>query len=244
MLIWVKKSMLEVKSIHVFYGDLYVVKDVSLSVKEGKIVSILGSNGAGKTTLLKAVSGFVPVAEGEIIFKSNEISKLKPYELVRQGIVLVPEGRRIFNRMKVIENLELGAYSYYRRKNMHEIKRRIEEIHNLFPILKGRRNQIAGSLSGGEQQMLAIGRALMSMPSLLLLDEPSVGLAPLVAREIFNNISRLSVTGVTMLLVEQNARAALKISTYVYVLRTGVVVAEGTPEELLQGKKIKQAYLS
>jgi branched-chain amino acid transport system ATP-binding protein len=243
MPIWVKKNMLEVKSIHVFYRDLYVVKDISLSVKEGKIVSILGSNGAGKTTLLKAVSGFVPVAKGEITFKNKEISKLKPYELVRQGIVLVPEGRRIFNRMKVIENLELGAYSYYGRKNMHEIKRRIEEIHHLFPILKGRRNQIAGSLSGGEQQMLAIGRALMSMPSLLLLDEPSVGLAPLVTREIFTNINRLSDTGVTMLLVEQNARAALKISTYVYVLGTGVVVTEGTPEELLQDEKIKQAYL-
>jgi branched-chain amino acid transport system ATP-binding protein len=239
----VKANMLEVKSINIFYGDLHVVKDVSIYVNEEMVVSILGSNGAGKTTLLKAVSGFVPAASGGIIFNKMPIAKLTPFQLVKRGIVLVPEGRRIFNRMKVIENLELGAYSYYRRNNLSEIKQRIDEIHDLFPVLKDRGKQLAGSLSGGEQQMLALGRALMAKPKLLLLDEPSMGLAPLVSREIFHNIEKLSHKGVTILLVEQNARAALKISDYVYVLSTGVIMTEGMPEELLRNEKIKEAYL-
>ncbi len=235
--------MLEVRGLSAYYGAIHAVKGVSISVRDGQIVSIIGANGAGKTTLLRSISGLMTSKEGSIMYNDREISGLPPSEIVEIGICQVPEGRQIFAHLTVIDNLKLGAYLYFKRGNRAEIREQLEQVFTIFPILKQRPKQIAGTLSGGEQQMLAIGRALMSRPKLLLLDEPSMGLAPLVVMEIFRVIRELHQGGTTILLVEQNARAALRIASYGYVLETGEVVLEGETAGLLENADIKRAYL-
>ena len=235
--------MLEVRGLSAYYGAIHAVKGVSISVRNGQIVSIIGANGAGKTTLLRSISGLMTSKEGSIMYNDREISGLPPSEIVEIGICQVPEGRQIFAHLTVIDNLKLGAYLYFKRGNRGEIGEQLERVFTVFPILKQRPKQIAGTLSGGEQQMLAIGRALMSRPKLLLLDEPSMGLAPLVVMEIFRVIRELHQGGTTILLVEQNARAALRIASYGYVLETGDIVLEGETVGLLENADIKRAYL-
>jgi len=235
--------MLEVRGLSAYYGAIHAIKGVSISVRNGQIVSIIGANGAGKTTLLRSISGLMTSKEGSIMYNDREISGLPPSEIVEIGICQVPEGRQIFAHLTVIDNLKLGAYLYFKRGNRSEIGEQLERVFTVFPILKQRPKQIAGTLSGGEQQMLAIGRALMSRPKLLLLDEPSMGLAPLVVMEIFRVIRELHQGGTTILLVEQNARAALRIASYGYVLETGEVVLEGETAGLLENADIKRAYL-
>jgi branched-chain amino acid transport system ATP-binding protein len=235
--------MFEVRGLSTYYGAIHAVKGVSISVRDGQIVSIIGANGAGKTTLLRSISGLMTLEEGSIMYNDREISGLPPSEIVEIGICQVPEGRQIFAHLTVIDNLKLGAYLYFKRRNRAEIGEQLERVFTIFPILKQRPKQIAGTLSGGEQQMLAIGRALMSRPKLLLLDEPSMGLAPLVVMEIFRVIRELHQGGTTILLVEQNARAALRIASYGYVLETGEVVLEGETADLLENADIKRAYL-
>jgi branched-chain amino acid transport system ATP-binding protein len=235
--------MLEIEGLNAYYGAIHALKGVSISVKDGQIVSIIGANGAGKTTLLRSISGLMPSKEGRIAYDGHDISGFPAGEIVGLGICQVPEGRQLFAHLTVMDNLKLGAYLYFRRKNRREIEEQLERVLTIFPILKQRPTQIAGTLSGGEQQMLAIGRALMSKPKLLLLDEPSMGLAPLVVREIFRVIRELHQGGTTILLVEQNARAALRIASYGYVLETGEVVLEGETVELLENEDVKQAYL-
>jgi branched-chain amino acid transport system ATP-binding protein len=235
--------MLEVKGVSAFYGVVQALKNVSLSVKEGHIVTIIGANGAGKTTLLKTISGLIPEHNGAIFYKERSLSGLLPAEIVALGICLVPEGRQIFGHLSVLDNLKLGAYLYFSRKQKDEIKENIEKVYTIFPILKNRQRQISGTLSGGEQQMLAIGRALMSRPKLMMMDEPSMGLAPLIVAEIFRVIRQLHQDGVTILLVEQNARAALKIGDFGYVLETGGIVLQGDTKVLLEDEKVKHAYL-
>lgn len=236
--------MLRVKNLDVYYGKLYTLKKVSLHIKKGEIVALIGSNGAGKTTLLSAISGIVKTSSGNIIFEGKEISQEAPEKIVKMGISHVPEGRHIFNTLTVEENIILGAYCRYSIKNRKEIKNDIQKIYNLFPKLKERKTQLAGTLSGGEQQMLAIGRALMSKPKLLLLDEPSMGLAPNIIKEVFQHIEELkNMYGLTVLLVEQNARSALKIANRGYVLETGRVILEGTAEDLLSNRDVQRAYL-
>jgi branched-chain amino acid transport system ATP-binding protein len=234
--------MLEVKGLNAYYGAIHAVKGVSISVEDGQIVSIIGANGAGKTTLLRSLSGLM-VSEGRIMYDGRDISGLTAGEIVGLGICQVPEGRQIFAHLAVIDNLKLGAYLLFKRGKGREADEQLERVFTIFPILKERLTQIAGTLSGGEQQMLAIGRALMSKPRLLLLDEPSMGLAPLVVREIFRVIRELHERGTTILLVEQNARIALRIASYGYVLETGEVVLEGATEDLLENQDVKRAYL-
>lgn len=234
--------MLEVKGLNAYYGAIHAVKGVSISVEDGQIVSIIGANGAGKTTLLRSLSGLMP-SEGRIMYDGRDISGLTAGEIVGLGICQVPEGRQIFAHLMVIDNLKLGAYLSFKRGKGREVDEQLERVFTIFPILKERPTQIAGTLSGGEQQMLAIGRALMSKPRLLLLDEPSMGLAPLVVREIFRVIRELHERGTTILLVEQNARIALRIATYGYVLETGEVVLEGATGDLLENEDVKRAYL-
>jgi branched-chain amino acid transport system ATP-binding protein len=209
----------------------------------GKVVSIIGANGAGKSTLLKSISGIMKINGGSILYKEQNIAGMPANRIVGLGISQVPEGRQIFAHLTVRDNINLGAYHYFKRSNRLEIKERIERIYQMFPILKKRSKQIAGTLSGGEQQMLAIGRALMGRPELLLLDEPSMGIAPLLVREIFNVIKQLNQSGVTILLVEQNARAALKVAHYSYVIERGEIVLEGLGAELLDNPKVKEHYL-
>jgi branched-chain amino acid transport system ATP-binding protein len=216
---------------------------VSLHVRAGEIVCLIGANGAGKTTILNTVSGLIRRAQGEIFFENSKINGLSPEKVVGAGISQVPEGRQIFGPLSVLENLQLGAYLRFKKKEKMAIGQDLERIFQLFPRLRERLTQIAGTLSGGEQQMLAIGRALMARPKLLLLDEPSMGLAPLVVRDIMNTISALRDTGVTILMVEQNARASLRISDRGYVLETGRVVLQGSSEELLNDNDVKRAYL-
>jgi branched-chain amino acid transport system ATP-binding protein len=235
--------MLEIININAYYGGIHALKDVTLKVNGGDLVTIIGANGAGKTTLLRSLSGLINSKTGRIIYDSKDITKLSPIEIVKLGICQVLEGRQIFSHLKVIDNLRLGAYLYNRKRYRKEIEKRLEDILDTFPILKEREKQIAGTLSGGEQQMLAIGRALMSGPRLLLLDEPSLGLAPLVVHESFRVIKELNSRGTTILLVEQNARAALRIATYGYVLEIGELKLEGKSEDLLNDKKVKSAYL-
>ena len=232
--------MLEVNSISVYYGVIPAVRDVTLKVEQGKIVALVGANGAGKTTTLKAIMGVLRPKKGKIIYNGLNITDLTPDRRVRMGITLVPEGRQIFSSLTVKENLMLGAYH---RKNKKAVKEDLEWIYNLFPILKERESQIAGTLSGGEQQMLALGRGLMSHPKLLLLDEPSLGLAPIVIRELYKAIRQINEHGVTILLVEQNVNIAMKIANYMYVMETGRIKAEGTPEEVMKSEDIKKAYL-
>ena len=231
---------LEVRGLKVAYGSVEALHGIDLEVRQGEIVTILGANGAGKTTALQTVSGLLRPAAGEIRFDGASTQKVKAHELVRRGIAQAPEGRRIFGTLTVRENLDLGAFTRADADGIEETRR---WIYQLFPVLEHRREQLAGTLSGGEQQMLAIGRALMSRPRLLMLDEPSMGLAPLVVKEIFGVIARVAAEGRTVLLVEQNARGALRLAHRGYVLETGRIVLEGAAEALLQNRDVQRAYL-
>lgn len=252
-LIWVVSKVakiLEIKDLVVDYGIIRAIKGINLEVEEGTIVAILGANGAGKTTTIRTVNGIVKASEGEITFKGEKITNLDPYKLASKGIIQSPEGRMILNGLTVEENLLVGAYSLKSevidgkrvsaRKRTKEV---IEEVFGLFPVLKERRKQQASTLSGGEQQMLSIGRALMGRPKLLLLDEPSLGLAPLIVKEIFNKIQQIKELGTTILIVEQNAYQTLKIADYVYVLELGKVKTKGSAAELLKDDQLIKAYL-
>ncbi len=232
--------MLEVKGIDVYYGAIHALKGLSLEVEEGSIVTLIGANGAGKTTTLKSISGLLRPRNGAIMFKGSDISKVPPEKIVGLGISQVPEGRRVFATMTVLENLEMGAYL---RKDKKGIESDLENVFTRFPRLKERRKQTAGTLSGGEQQMLAIGRALMARPELMLMDEPSMGLAPLLVKEIFEIIKDINARGTTILLVEQNANMALSIANRAYVIETGEIVLEGTAEQLINSEEVKKAYL-
>ena len=235
--------MLKIRNLQTFYGRIRVLDNVSLSVKPGEIITLIGANGAGKSTMLNCISSLIPCREGEIVFQGQRINGQQPEEVVRLGICQVPEGRQIFQPLTVQENLELGAYLRYGRRERDSIEQDLTMVFSLFPVLSERSNQVSGTLSGGEQQMLAIGRALMSRPRLLLLDEPSMGLAPKVVVDIFHTISRLRHEGLTILIVEQNARAALKIADRGYVLETGRIILQGSATELLEDHEVKRAYL-
>ena len=232
--------MLEVKNLSVHYGMIQAVRNVDFQVNEGEIVSLIGANGAGKSTILKTLSGLIHPSEGEIIYLGENIASTSAKKIVEKGLVQVPEGRHVFPGLTVKENLELGAFL---RKDKEEIQKDMEAVFERFPILKERKDQDAQTLSGGEQQMLAMGRALMSRPKLLFLDEPSMGLAPIFIREIFKIIQEIQKTGTTVLLIEQNAKMALSISNRAYVLETGSVVLSGTGQELLESDEIQKAYL-
>jgi len=232
--------MLKLNNVHVFYGAIHALKGISFEVNKGEIVTLIGSNGAGKSTCLKTISGLLKPKEGTITFHDVDLTAISAPKIVEGGISHVPEGRRIFANMTVSENLDLGAYL---RKDKEGIKKDREMVFELFPRLKERRRQVAGTLSGGEQQMLAIGRALMSRPQLLLLDEPSMGLAPILVKQIFEIIQTINSQGTTVLLVEQNARMALSIADRAYVLETGKIVLSGDAKELMQSEEVKKAYL-
>ncbi len=235
--------MLKIEGLNAYYDSISALKGVSIQVPLGKVVSIIGANGAGKSTLLKSVSGLIKSRDGRILYKEKDIAGLPANKIVGLGISQVPEGRQLFTHLTVRDNIHLGAYHYFKRRNRNEIGERIESIYQMFPILEKRSKQVAGTLSGGEQQMLAIARALMGRPELLLLDEPSMGLAPLIVREIFDVIKRLNKSGTTILLVEQNAKAALNVAHHAFVLETGEIVLEGSAKDLLGNPKVKEAYL-
>ena len=235
--------MLEIKQINTYYDRIHILKTVSVSAGSGLITAILGANGSGKTTLLKTVSGLIPPRSGNILYNGQDITSLSPEKIVALGISQVPEARQLFGPLSVLNNLRLGAYVRFRKENRREIDKDLDFLCGIFPILKSRLKQKAGNLSGGEQQMLAIARAMMSRPKLLLLDEPSLGLAPLVVEEIFREITKLQKGGTTVLLVEQNARIGLEVSHHAYVLETGRVVLEGPPSILAESETIKRAYL-
>ena len=231
---------LEIRDLHVSYGGIRALKGVSLTVEEGQIVTLIGANGAGKSTTLRAISGLEHPQSGSILYGGEELVGMPAKEIVRRGIIHVPEGRRIFPDMTVAENLRIGAFL---RKDTARIAADMEYAYALFPRLKERSWQLAGTLSGGEQQMLAVGRALMSRPKVLMMDEPSLGLAPLIVKDIFSIIRRLNEDGITVLLIEQNANAALRIADYGYVLETGTIALTGTGEELLRNESVREAYL-
>ncbi|MCS7242267.1 MAG: ABC transporter ATP-binding protein [Candidatus Caldatribacterium sp.] len=235
-----REIVLHVEDLHVFYGGIHALKGITLSVPQGSIVALIGANGAGKSTTLRAISGLVRARKGKIIFRGEDITEEPPHRIVEKGIAMVPEGRRIFPNLTVMENLLLGAYT---RRDHQELKRDLEWVFSLFPRLRERTWQKGGTLSGGEQQMLAVARALMSRPKLLMMDEPSLGLAPLLVREIFEIIRELHKGEVTILLIEQNAKAALEIAHYAYVLETGRVVLEGEGKRLLEDERVRKAYL-
>ncbi len=235
--------MLRIRNLNAGYGSLRVLKGVSLHVSPGEIVTIIGGNGSGKSTLLSSVAGLVRARDGEIVFNGSEISAASPEQIVAAGCSLVPEGRLIFDTMSVRENLMLGAYTQLRRGHGREVAADLEGIFVMFPRLRERATQLGGTLSGGEQQMLAIGRALMAQPRLIMLDEPSMGLAPIIVKGIFEEIRKLREAGNTILLVEQNARAALRIADRGYVIETGQIVLEGTAGELLNNNDVQRAYL-
>lgn len=232
--------MLNLKDVNVYYGAVHALKGLSLNVEEGEIVTLIGSNGAGKSTTIKAISGIVAVESGTIEFEGEPITGMLPHKVVGCGIVQIPEGRRVFPEMSVRENLEMGAYS---RKDRAQIGEDLDRIFDRFPRLKERETQLAATLSGGEQQMLAVGRALMARPRLLLLDEPSMGLAPILVEEVFEIIRDISADGTTILLVEQNARMALSIADRGYVLQTGEIALAGAAEDLLQDEQVRKVYL-
>ncbi|MFI4986239.1 MAG: ABC transporter ATP-binding protein [Alphaproteobacteria bacterium] len=232
--------MLELVNVNSSYGSIHVLKDVSLSVKQGQIVSLLGANGAGKTTTVRTIVGLNRSADNDIRFRGKPLGKVPPHRIVRLGIAMVPERREIFAGMSVSDNLEMGAYV---RSNAAEVRQDKERVYGLFPVLAERRDQPGGTLSGGQQQMLAIGRALMSRPSLLLLDEPTLGLAPLLVQEIFHTLVRLNEEGLTILLIEQNANQALNISEYAYILENGRVSLEGPSAALRSDPKVQESYL-
>ena len=232
--------MLKIDNLHTYYGNIHALKGISLEVNDGEIVTLIGSNGAGKTTTVKTIAGLLPAAEGDVFFKGEDITCMAPDKIVAKGISLSPEGRQVFPFMSVLENLDMGAYT---RNDKKEIKESFEEVFTLFPKLWERRAQQAGTLSGGEQQMLAIGRALMAKPKLLLLDEPSLGLAPLLVETIFTLIKKINNQGMPILLIEQNARMALMIANRGYILETGSVVLSDKAEVLLNSEEVRKAYL-
>ncbi len=233
-------AMLEVKDLHVFYGVIEAIKGISFSVEAGEVIALIGANGAGKTTTLHTITGLVPAKQGEILFDGQDLLKTPPHKIVSMGMAHVPEGRRIFSELTVLANLKLGAYT---RSDKREIEQTLEMIYEKFPRLAERRTQIAGTLSGGEQQMLAMGRALMSHPKIILMDEPSMGLSPLYVSQIFELIEEIRRTGTTVLLVEQNAKKALEIADRAYVLETGNIVLDGDAHELMENDRVKKAYL-
>lgn len=232
--------MLQVDSVDTYYGDLQALFGVSLHIEEKEVISIVGSNGAGKTTTINVISGMLRCSSGKIEFLGKRIDMLPPHRIVEEGIVQIPEGRQLFPKMKVMENLVMGAYT---RQARTRIKANLEMVLELFPILKERKDQLAGSLSGGEQQMLAIGRALMARPKLLMLDEPSLGLAPILVKQVFDTVKSINEFGTTILLVEQNVFNALSISDRGYVLENGRIIMEGEGKEILENEKIKETYL-
>lgn len=234
-------AMLEVKDLSVYYGVIQALKGISFEVEEGDVIALIGANGAGKTTTLHALTGLIPVKSGSIVFEGKDITKIPGYKLVSMGIAHVPEGRRVFAQLTVLQNLKMGAYT---RNSKQESEETIKKIYRRFPRLEERKNQLAGTLSGGEQQMLAMGRALMSHPRLIVMDEPSMGLSPLYVNEIFEIIKEISAEGTTVLLVEQNAKKALSIANKAYVLETGTIVLRGDAKELMNNDQVKKAYLS
>lgn len=234
-------AMLDVKDLNVYYGVIQALKGISFSVNEGEIIALIGANGAGKTTTLHTVTGLLPAKSGSIWFEGKDITKLPGHKLVSMGIAHEPEGRRVFAQLSVLQNLKLGAYTRNDKKEMEDT---LEMIYQRFPRLKERKNQMAGTLSGGEQQMLAMGRALMSHPRLIVMDEPSMGLSPIYVNEIFDIIESINKEGVTVLLVEQNAKKALSIADRAYVLETGKIVLQGDAKELMNNDQVKKAYLS
>jgi len=232
--------MLRVEDLNVHYGGIHALRGITLDVEEGKIISLIGANGAGKSTTLRAIMGLEKPSKGKIIYKGKDITGKQTKEIVKSNLVLVPEGRRVFTNLSVIENLILGSYL---RNDAKEIQKDLDWVFELFPILKTRQEQKAGTMSGGEQQMLAVGRALMTKPKLLMMDEPSLGLAPLIVKNIIEIIKKINQEGVTILLIEQNAKASLEISDYAYVLETGEVFMEGKGKDLLVNEEVKKAYL-
>ncbi|AKL93812.1 amino acid/amide ABC transporter ATP-binding protein 2, HAAT family [Clostridium aceticum] len=232
--------MLKIEDLKVSYGGIQALKGINLEVQEGKIVALIGANGAGKSTTLRSIVGLTKPEAGKITYHGEDLSKVQTKDMVSKGITLVPEGRRVFSNLTVLENIKIGAFY---RKDEKNIKEDIEWVYSLFPRLKERTWQLAGTLSGGEQQMLAVGRALMSRPKLLMMDEPSLGLAPLIVKEIFNIIEEIHKQGVTILLIEQNANVSLKIAHQAYVMETGTITLEGTGKELLTNEEVKKAYL-
>ena len=233
-------SMLEVKNLEVYYGVIQAIKGISFHVEEGEVIALIGANGAGKTTTLQTITGMLNAKAGSIQFEGTELTKIPGHKIVSMGMAHVPEGRRVFAQLSVLENLKLGAYT---RKDKTEIEESLKRVYKSFPRLEERKNQLAGTLSGGEQQMLAMGRALMSRPRIILMDEPSMGLSPIFVEEIFNIIKEISAEGTTVLLVEQNAKKALSIADRAYVLETGKIVLEGNAKDLLNDESIKKAYL-
>ena len=234
-------AILEVKGLEVYYGVIQAIKGISFEVNQGEIIALIGANGAGKTTTLQTITGLIPSKAGTITYEGKDITKIPGYKLVGMGIAHVPEGRRVFAELSVLQNLKLGAYT---RNDKNEMEATLKEIYARFPRLEERKNQMAGTLSGGEQQMLAMGRALMSHPKLIVMDEPSMGLSPLYVNEIFDIIRKINADGVTVLLVEQNAKKALSIANRAYVLETGKIVLSGDAKELMNDDSVKKAYLS
>ena len=233
-------AMLEIKDLEVYYGMIQAIKGISFEVNEGEVIALIGANGAGKTTILHTISGLIAPKKGSITFEGQEITKIPAHKIVENGLAQVPEGRRVFPSLRVLQNLKLGAYT---RKDKKEIDDTLKMIYERFPRLEERKNQPAGTLSGGEQQMLAMGRALMSKPRIILMDEPSMGLSPIFVNEIFDIIKQVSASGTTVLLVEQNAKKALSIADRGYVLETGKIVKEGKASDLLNDEAVKKAYL-
>lgn len=233
-------AMLEVKDLEVYYGMIQAIKGVSFEVNQGEVIALIGANGAGKTTILHTITGLLAPKKGSVLFEGKDITKIPAHKIVFLGMAHVPEGRRVFADLSVYENLKMGAYT---RKDKEEIEKSLDRVYERFPRLKERKNQLAGTLSGGEQQMLAMGRALMSQPKIILMDEPSMGLSPILVNEIFDIIQEVSKSGTTVLLVEQNAKKALSIADRAYVLETGKIVLDGKAETLLNDDSIKKAYL-
>lgn len=233
-------AMLEVKDLHVHYGMIEAIKGIDFEVNKGEVIALIGANGAGKTTTLHTITGLLPPSKGTILYEGKDIAKMPGHKIVSLGMAHVPEGRRVFAQLSVYENLLMGAYT---RKDKEEIQNTLRMVYDHFPRLEERKNQMAGTLSGGEQQMLAMGRALMSHPSIILMDEPSMGLSPIFVNEIFDIIQQVSKTGTTVLLVEQNAKKALSIADRAYVLETGKIVLSGDAKELMNDDSIKKAYL-
>ncbi|MCI9104165.1 MAG: ABC transporter ATP-binding protein [Lachnospiraceae bacterium] len=234
-------ALLEVNGLEVYYGVIQAIKGISFTVEQGEVIALIGANGAGKTTTLQTITGLIPSKAGTILYEGKEITRLPGHKLVPMGIAHVPEGRRVFAQLSVLQNLRLGAYT---RRDKNEVEKTLEVVYSRFPRLKERQNQLAGTLSGGEQQMLAMGRALMSHPKLIVMDEPSMGLSPIYVNEIFNIIKKINGDGTTVLLVEQNAKKALSIANRAYVLETGTIVLSGDAKELMNNDSVKKAYLS
>lgn len=233
-------AMMEIKDLQVYYGVIQAIRDVSFEVNEGEVIALIGANGAGKTTILQTITGLLPAKNGEVLYEGINLQKIPPHKIVAHGIAHVPEGRRVFSQLTVYDNLLMGAFT---RNDKAEIQASLESVYARFPRLEERKNQLAGTLSGGEQQMLAMGRALMSHPKIVLMDEPSMGLSPILVEEIFDIIKSISKSGTTVLLVEQNAKKALAISDRAYVLETGKIVLSGNAKDLMNDESVKKAYL-